>query len=106
MTEELGANRFLLEFKCGHKYDTRTAEYNVAHLEDMILKALPHTRAEVEHVEHSKEAKLRKFFKEVQPDDGEDTYLIEVMSLIVSDIRTDHFFLFFQGGCSNGKTMI
>jgi phage/plasmid-associated DNA primase len=113
-TEELGANQFLLGFKCGHKYDTRTAEYTVAEPEDMIIKVLPHIKAEVEHVEHSKEAYLRKFFREIQPyTDADDPrihegerFMIDLFSLIVSGIRTDQIFLIFQGGGSNGKTML
>ncbi len=70
------------------------------------MKVLPHTKDEVETVEHAKEDSLRKFFKEVQPDDGADKYLIDVMSSIVFVIRTNNFFLIFQGGGSNGKTMI
>ncbi len=86
LVEQLGVNPFLLGFKCGHKYDTRTRAFDLAKPEDMILKVLPHTKAEVEHVEHTKENKLREFFKEVQPDPEAAVYLLDVVSLSMSGI--------------------
>ncbi len=62
--EELGANPFLLGFECGNVYDTRTRKFDLAKPRGMIVKVFPHTKAEVEHVEHSKEKYLRKFFKD------------------------------------------
>ena len=70
------------------------------------MEVLPHTKVEVEHVEHSKEKKLREFFKEVQPVPEATVYLLDVVSLSMSGIKTDQIFIIFQGGGSNGKTMI
>ena len=104
--EELGANPFMLGLKCGNVHDTKTNIFDLAMPEDMIVKVLPHTKAKDEHVEHSKEAYLRKILKNVQPDRDAAQYLIDVCSLSMYGIKSDQIFIIFQGGGSDGKTMM
>jgi len=106
----LGANPFLLGFKCGHVYDTRTHDFVLgfrpALPEDMIMKVLKHTKDEVMCADPVKAEFIRDVFSEIQPDKDAAKYLFDLFSYIISGRRSDQFFVIFQGGGANGKSVL
>ncbi len=72
----------------------------------MLDKCLTHTFKEVTHVDVDIDAMLRKYFKEVQVIPEAATYLIDLISYIVSGDRTGQFFVMFQGCGANGNSVL
>ncbi len=103
---DLGANPFLLGFKCGVVLDTTNMEYHVGTPADMLMKVLKHTRAEVEAVDPGIEAEIRRFIADTMITKEAATFLLDLLSYIVSGNRSAHSIILFHGSGSNGKTVL
>ena len=102
----MGANPFLLGFKCGAVFDTINMKYHVGIPTDMLVKVLKHTRAEVEAVDRDIEAQIRRCLSEIMTTKEAATCIHDLLSYIVSGNRLGQRTILFHGSGSNRKSVL
>ena len=94
---DLRENPFLLGFKCGTVLDTRDGKYHVGTPADTLVKVLKHTRAEGKAADPNVEAEIRKFISEIMTTKEAATFILDLLSYIVSSNRTAQCIIMLHG---------
>ena len=69
-------------FKCGMLFDSTKEKFREALLEDMLDKCLTRTFKEMKHFDVDIDARLRKYFREVQILPEACTYLTDLHDIL------------------------